>query len=176
MSKRYLEQSWISPKLYTAPSSIQGTGVFTRQPIKVEEIVIVWGGQLFTQTDIDKGRVRQQTMVAIDEGLYLAEPYDADLFIDDYMNHSCDPNVFMKDEVTLIARRSIEAGEELTLDYATWLNDPSYVLNTECNCRTPNCRKIMTGNDWKRPDVQKAYRGHFSPFINHRIESLNKIG
>ena len=35
-----------------------------------------------------------------------------------YTNHSCDPNVWMQDEVTLAARRDIAIGEELTIDYA----------------------------------------------------------
>jgi hypothetical protein len=31
-----------------------------------------------------------------------------------FLNHSCDPNVWMEDEVTLAARRDLGVGEELT--------------------------------------------------------------
>lgn len=34
------------------------------------------------------------------------------------LNHACDSNLWMADEVTLIARRHIVSGEELTVDYA----------------------------------------------------------
>ncbi len=34
------------------------------------------------------------------------------------LNHSCDSNLWMADEATVVARRDIAAGEELTLDYA----------------------------------------------------------
>jgi SET domain-containing protein len=36
-----------------------------------------------------------------------------------YGNHSCDPNLWHADVVTITARRDIAAGEELTIDYAT---------------------------------------------------------
>jgi hypothetical protein len=39
---------------------------------------------------------------------------------DHYLNHSCDPNVWMIDEVTLAARRDIAKGEEVVADYAMW--------------------------------------------------------
>ncbi|HEV2124909.1 MAG TPA: SET domain-containing protein [Chloroflexota bacterium] len=32
----------------------------------------------------------------------------------DFINHSCDPNVWLADENTLVARHAITAGEELT--------------------------------------------------------------
>jgi uncharacterized protein len=38
-----------------------------------------------------------------------------------------------------------------------------------CNCGSPHCRRIVTNEDWRRPDVQERYAGHFSPFLNHRI-------
>ena len=44
-----------------------------------------------------------------------------------FTNHSCDPNIWMKDAVTLIARRDIQIDEELTADYALWEGDENFV-------------------------------------------------
>ena len=43
-----------------------------------------------------------------------------------------------------------------------------------CRAPTQYRRRIVTGDDWRREDVQERYRGHLSPFINRRIERLMK--
>jgi hypothetical protein len=73
------------------------------------------------------------------------------------------------DEVTLVARRPVETGEELTVDYATMTVVP---WEMECNCGAPSCRGVVTGDDWRRPDLQERYAGRFSPFVNARIARL----
>jgi D-alanine-D-alanine ligase len=57
-------------------------------------------------------------------------------------NHSCDPNTAY-DGLNVIALRKIKRGEELTLDYTTFLNDEmeSFI----CNCGATNCKKIIQG-------------------------------
>jgi len=82
-------------------------------------------------------------------------------------NHSCDPNLWMQDERTVSARRDIAAGEELTIDYALMTVSPDWRMACQCGARL--CRGVVTGNDWQLPELQKRYRGHFSPFINTRI-------
>lgn len=41
--------------------------------------------------------------------------------MDYFVNHSCDPVVWMRDDVTVVARRAIASGEEITGDYAVWV-------------------------------------------------------
>ena len=81
-------------------------------------------------------------------------------------NHSCDPNLWLADEVTLVTRRPVAAGEELTVDYAT-MTVVSWEM--ECRCGAAICRGVVTGDDWRRPDLRQRYGGHFSPFIAARI-------
>ena len=83
-------------------------------------------------------------------------------------NHSCDPNLWMQNERTVCARREIAAGEELTMDYALATRTPEWRM--ECRCGTSECRGVITGNDWQLPELQQRYSGHFSPFINARID------
>jgi len=64
----------------------------------------------------------------------LGGPPDDEDYAADYTNHSCDPNLWMKDEATLMARRDIEAGEELTADYMVWEVDEDYRAAWECKC------------------------------------------
>jgi len=60
-----------------------------------------------------------------------------------WVNHSCDPNAAIRKQnnrLFLFAARSISAGEELTIDYATILGDDD-IWTMKCNCGSRRCRK-----------------------------------
>ena len=90
-----------------------------------------------------------------------------------FLNHSCDPNLWMANEVTLIAKRPVLAGEELTADYALWEFDPDWVSSFRCVCRASRCRGVITGRDWECSELQQRYAGHFHPLLNSRINQRN---
>ena len=86
-------------------------------------------------------------------------------------NHSCDPNAWLSDDkTTLVARRDIAVGEEVTTDYALWSDTADWTMR--CNCGSQLCRGELTGQDWQRDDLQAAYRGHWPSFIELRIAEL----
>jgi len=88
-----------------------------------------------------------------------------------YSNHSCDANLGMRGEITFVAMRDIRAGDELTHDWAT-TDDDDYCI--ECNCGAPNCRKILTGKDWQRPELQRRYEGYFSAYLTRKVAMLDR--
>jgi hypothetical protein len=143
--------------------------MFARERIGAGEVVVVWGGALFTEDDVRAGSARQGSVSAVDEGVYLAGRIGEAPDEADFLNHSCEPNVWMLDEVTLAARRDIEPDEELTADYAMWEADEAWVARWECRCGTDACRGRVTGRDWRSGELQVRHRGHFSPFIERRI-------
>ena len=56
-----------------------------------------------------------------------------------YINHSCEPNSYMKilyDHILFIALRDIEPGEEITIDYESTLHSNK----KRCSCGAPSCR------------------------------------
>jgi D-alanine-D-alanine ligase len=57
-------------------------------------------------------------------------------------NHSCDANTAF-DGLNIIAKRQIQSEEELTLDYATFLDENAEPFN--CLCGANNCRGIIKG-------------------------------
>jgi SET domain-containing protein len=154
------------------PSPIHGTGTFTTSNISAGEVVWIFGGTLFAREDIDVGRSNKQTLMQIDDGLWLGNWVDEPLSDDYFINHSCDSNLWMKDEVTLVARRDISAGEEATMDYSMHFADPGWTMRNVCSCGSPLCRGTITGRDWMLKDLQERYRDHFSPLINGRIAKL----
>ena len=166
----YAARSWIDPRVEIRPSPIAGLGMFARAPVAAGEVVVVWGGVVLTAADIEAGRYRPGTLSAIAEDLWLGGPPGDEDFLADYTNHSCDPSLWMEDEATLSARRAIDAGEELTADYMLWEAKEEYVAPWRCACGSALCRRVITGRDWRLPGLRERYAGHFSPFLNERIE------
>lgn len=66
-------------------------------------------------------------------------------------NHSCDPNTAFEG-LDVVALRPIQVGEELTLDYAAFLDSSSEPF--QCSCAAPNCRGQVVGT----PDVSVTTR------------------
>lgn len=139
-------QSQIDPRLEVRVSSIHGRGIFTAANIQQGEIVMVWGGTLFTAEEIKAGKALEHSYTMIAEGIFLGHTPEQGNTIDDYINHSCDPNVWMMDEITLAARRNILAGEEITADLAFWWDDVDDLVSASWECRfgSSQCRKIFT--------------------------------
>jgi hypothetical protein len=161
---------WVSPSVEMRASEIAGHGMFALRAILPGEAVVRWGGTLYTRAQIMAGLADPESIALIDEDLYLADPVGAPAPEDYSMNHSCDPNVWMAGAFTLTARRRIEPGEEITADYALWLYDVDWTLET-CQCGSPLCRGRVSGADWRLPELQARYAGHFTPYILRRIES-----
>lgn len=172
--KEYLPQTWNDSRIEIKKSSINGAGMFTCEAIKKGEAICIVGGIAMTESEFEEFQASHSTYnaIQIDEDLHLVEQPEITRALDGSMNHSCDSNIWMDDEVTLVARRDIEAGEEITVDYALFTTQPNWTLDNPCHCGSPHCRHTITGDDWKLKDVQERYRDHFSPFINRRIEKL----
>jgi hypothetical protein len=154
----------VSPEVAVGPSTIEGTGLFAGRAFAEGETVVVLGGTVID--DAELARLQPQSSLAIGDGVNLMQDDDDPAR---YGNHSCDPSLWLADEVTLVARRPVETGEELTVDYATMTVAP---WQMECRCGASTCRGVITGDDWRRPDLQERYAGRFSPFINARIARL----
>jgi len=164
--------SYRSPKTEVRESKIHGRGLFAMSDIAKDEIVAVKGGHI-----VDRKTLREKIApvlgpveIQIDDDLFIAPVSDEERELSMlYLNHSCDSNLGVRGEITFVAMRDINAGEELTHDWAMTDDDDD---STECNCGAPDCRKTLTGKDWQRPDLQKRYAGYFSAYLARKIALL----
>ena len=172
MKPQYLPRSWVSPKIFLGKSRIQGRGVFARERIREGEKVMEFGGERISRHQMQSGAYRIRSIWPVERDTFIALPEsDPQTSLDEYLNHSCDANTWLEDEVTLVAKRDIAAGEEITLDQGTWNIEDAYIEDGEpCSCGAAECRGMLTEEDWKRADVRARYAGHFHPLI----ESLDK--
>lgn len=87
------------------------------------------------------------------------------------INHSCDPNCWMTG-LEVRARRNIPKGEELTLDYATFLpHHPPF----DCWCGAKTCRKKMKPAEYREPQFEATYRGHYTPYIHSQLQHEKQL-
>ncbi len=155
-------------KLYkVCGSSIHNRGLFAAEPIEEETYILQYFGEKITKAESERRGIAQQErgkrnrtgQVYIFE---LNKRYDLDGFRNNnparYINHSCDPNceaVNWKGEIWIVAKRQIEAGEELTYDYGFAVE---HFLDHPCRCGSSNCCGYIVA-EADRPKLKKLLKG-----------------
>jgi len=165
---------WLHPDVEVRASPIAGRGLFARAFIAAGTVVSRLGGRL-----VDERQLRDLFAAAASDP---ARPYidtitvGADLHLvlpprrtNGYGNHSCDPNLWWTGPFELAARHDLAAGVELTNDYATSTGQPDFAL--ACSCGSTRCRRTVTGDDWRRPELQARYGDHWVPALLSRIRA-----
>lgn len=109
----------------------KGYGVYTRKDFKRGSFVARFTGQI--SHDI----VQHSLQAAPDAHLY--DPYFSGLLL-----HSCDPNIVLDmQDFTIWAIKDIDAGDALTMDYAS--TEDYLFKQFKCLCGSDNCRHWVTG-------------------------------
>lgn len=142
--------------------------MFANVDIGRGEKLIIWREGYTDEVGAKEAREKGLSVMQWDDNLYSREGTGDD---DGHsVNHSCDPNMWMYDACTLVAKRDIKQNEELTADYALWETNENSISKWDCRCGSPLCRGRVTGKDWRDSRLQERYRGHFSPLLNKRIQ------
>src|SRR3974377_528211 len=102
-SKIYRPTSWYDSRVEIRPSFIQGGGMFAREPFQAGEIVANVGGIVMTGDDFHAylETTTRYNATQIGEGLHLVDLIQAPDAVDGSINHSCDSNLWLQDEVTI---------------------------------------------------------------------------
>lgn len=131
--------------LQVSKSRIVGKGAFAMQSINAKRKLGNMGGEIISYKEAQK-RVRKQP----GNVLFMVEFDHEDIALDAsinanelrYINHSCDPNTYMRRayrKVEFYTLRSIEQGEELTCDYG----ETHHNGKLPCKCGAENCRGFI---------------------------------
>jgi len=129
--------------LYIAEVEGCGLGIFAARPFTRGELVVVdedgdyYEGVMSRSEAEARGLELSQDCFQIGVDRYLAPNGN----LDDVINHSCEPNIGLKlTEMgyRMVAIRDIEAHDQLTYDYATYISGP-YERMT-CHCGSLFCR------------------------------------
>jgi hypothetical protein len=159
---------WLHPDVAVGTSAIAGRGLLATAPIAAGVEVSRVGGRLVSDAELQVLMATSteyvDTMVVdLDRSLVLPSGTP-----NHFGNHSCSPNVGWSGAYSLVALRDVAAGEELTHDYATSTADPAFLLR--CHCETYRCRQLVSGDDWRIPELQLRYAGHWVPVLQRLID------
>jgi len=165
---------WLHPDVEVKTSQIEGRGLFSRSQILAGTPVSRLGGRLVTGAELQASfdaaasdpAHRYIDTITVDDGLHLILPPRS---LNGFGNHSCDPNLWWVDAYTQVARRDINPGEEVTTDYGTSTGIAEFRM--DCACGSPDCREVITGTDWQRPDLQQRYGPHWIPGLLNLIHA-----
>lgn len=160
-----MTSSWFSPKVEKRTSPIQGRGLFAHTAISAGEIVAVKGGAIMDSSAL--ARIAAEVSPAeiqIEDDLFIAPRSAAELEGNILcLNHSCDPNVGVRGQITFVAMRDVPADVELTIDYAMIDGDPNERM--DCSCGTADCRRVVLATTGAPPRFAASTRGTSHPFL-----------
>jgi len=137
--------------------SHHGQGVFTTEKIHEGEVVFAFEGKFFLRHELPTPYSSvEDKYLQVGDYLYIGPSGK----LDDYVNHSCDPNAAVIVEETptifLVAIRDIQAGEELTFDYSVTMNEDEFEM--PCNCHSVICRKTIRDFKYLPEAVKERYK------------------
>jgi hypothetical protein len=146
-----------------------GYGIVATAPVRRGELLCVWGGRIVAREEVDRlDELERSYVLQVEEELYLLA--GGPIEHAEYVNHSCEPNAGFAGQISLVAMRNIQPGEEVCFDYG--MSESSDFAEFDCRCGAPACRGRVRADDWLRHDLQRRYRGFFSPYLQRRIEAL----
>ena len=159
-------------------------GVFAANDIPLGEIIFKnWNDSCATKTRAEVEMLSepykstyQKYSTELDEFTYVG-PYENEEIesqYDYFINHSCDPNAWMINDGDVAARRNIFAGEQITIDYATFVvNEFESSRIDPCLCGSSYCRGKVHKDDWWK--LRNDYRGHYMSWIQKKIDERENI-
>jgi SET domain-containing protein len=129
----------VAGKLEVRGSRIYGRGCFALTALPARKKIALYAGETIRGSRRIEARLRGQDSIKV---IRLADDLAVDGAVGGdetaFINHSCDPNAFMRivpgEKVAFFALRDISPGEEITIDY----RDPDHP--EVCRCGAQGCR------------------------------------
>ncbi len=131
-------------RLQIRPSPIHHLGVFAREAIPCRRVVMEYAGDRINYAEAvrrsrQRGRRNRICFARLDRR-WIIDGWRGNG--SEFINHSCDPNLFPwrpRGHIFFCSRKAIRPGEELTFDY----NLQRGIERVACHCGSPKCRGEM---------------------------------
>lgn len=118
---------------FAATSPISGQGLFAARAYAAGERLFILRGRLFGSQHRDDDWFAHSFQ--LDRNLYLYP----EVMEGRYINHSCEPNAGLREDLEMIALCDIPAGAEICFDYSTCMSEKAWTM--ACACGAPLCRR-----------------------------------
>jgi len=152
---------------FTIRDVLNGKGVFAVKDIPEKTILMRVKGEVmnFAATRLLGDREAYTIQVEKDQYILTKPPFC-------YVNHSCDPNCALDEDLFLYTIKNIKAGEQMCWDYSTSMLERSWTMS--CKCGSPNCRGVIEDFDKLPLGLQNKYisSGLVLPFILRQLKKV----
>ena len=149
----------IEDNIYSRERPPYGKSLFAKKNFKKDEIVFVAFGAIVTKpTDYT---------IPIDWNVFI-EPRVPTGNLCQYICHSCEPNLGIKDRSLFVAMCDIKKDEEVTIDYGMLGYEYGDELPQEermCKCGATTCRMKLGCYKELPADLKEKYKGYISDFL-----------
>lgn len=167
--------NWVHESLEEQEVPGCGFGAFARSDIPAGTLLVVYGGRVISLDEFESLSIEMQNYpYQVEEELFLGPAHAGDIGVGERFNHSCSPNAGFRGAIHVVALRDIKAGEQVTIDYATCVSAEHEAFRMECVCGSPECRKVVTGEDWMLPGVQAHLLDYFQPYLQRKVQALRE--
>lgn len=119
-----------------------GKGVISKVKIPANVMILEVEGPILLDRDVPN--MNDPALLQVGPNTFIG----ASGGVDDYLNHSCDPNCKMHvvgNRAFLYSLYVIPVNGELTFDYSTTSTDTLDTWQMKCKCGTNKCRKTISG-------------------------------
>jgi len=150
----------IEDNIYAKETGIYGKSLFAKRDFKKDELVYVAFGPVVTHaTDYT---------IPINE-TYRIEPRLPEGNLCQFVCHSCDPNLGIKNRTWFVAFKDIKKDEEIRVDYAMLgfaYGDEITEQGRICRCGSPICRGKLGCYKELPKELKIEYKG----YVNEELE------
>jgi len=131
-----------------------GKGVFTKVEISAGVPIIEVTGELYTEENMPDPN--HPALLQVGHNTFIGPSGS----IDDYFNHSCNPNCKIQiagNRAIIYSLYIIPKNNELTFDYSTTATDTKDKWQMQCQCGDNQCRQIISGHHYLPEDIKSNY-------------------
>lgn len=149
----------IENNIYTKETGSYGKSLFAARDFKKYEVVFVVFGPLVT--------VATSYTIPIDDNLKI-NPRVPEENLCQFICHSCEPNLGIKNRTCFVAMRDIKKNEEVCIDYAMIGYEYGNEITDEeriCKCGAATCRGKMGCYKELPSELKEKYKGYVSDYL-----------
>ena len=146
---------WMMYKTYLEVKDCKaGKGLFSTVSIPANKMILEVTGPVLLDREVPD--MNHPALLQVGPNTYIGASGD----VDDYINHSCDPNCKMHvvgNRAFLYSLYVIPAGAELTFDYSTTSTEALDSWQMKCTCGSNKCREVISGSQYLSPELIENY-------------------
>jgi hypothetical protein len=157
----------IEANVFVKDTGIYGKSLFAARPFERGELVFAAFGPIVT--------VPNRYTIPIDWNLYIEPRIPVDNLCQ-YICHSCEPNLGIKNRSMFVAMQDIAKDEEVAVDYGMFVYESPPHFPEEgrtCKCGRKMCRGLIGAFTAFSPELREKYAGYISDFLLGKPQKIH---